>query len=145
MLTKLRLTNFKGFKDAELTLGEFTLLVGTNASGKSNIRDAFRFLHGISREYNLAEIIGEGYGGGGFIRWFGIRGGTRDLVFRGARAFAIEIFFSLKTDQIQQEASYRIEIDPGIESGETDAVESPRILTERLKISGQKDNIFEAV
>jgi AAA15 family ATPase/GTPase len=40
MLTKLRLTNFKGFKDAELTLGALTLLVGTNASGKSNVRDA---------------------------------------------------------------------------------------------------------
>ena len=30
-------------------LGPFTLIVGANASGKSNIRDAFRFLHGIGR------------------------------------------------------------------------------------------------
>ena len=58
MLTSLRLTNFKNFQDTELTLGPLTILVGTNASGKSNIRDAFRFLHGISRGYTLAEILG---------------------------------------------------------------------------------------
>ncbi|MGD9101036.1 MAG: AAA family ATPase [Anaerolineae bacterium] len=26
-----------------------TILIGTNAAGKSNLRDAFRFLHGIGR------------------------------------------------------------------------------------------------
>ncbi|MUG98777.1 AAA family ATPase [Scytonema sp. UIC 10036] len=61
MLTKLQLERFKNFQDSELILGPLTLLVGTNASGKSNIRDAFRFLHGISRGYNLAEIMGEKY------------------------------------------------------------------------------------
>lgn len=48
VLSKLILRNFKNFRDAELTLGPLSLLVGTNASGKSNLRDAFRFLHGIS-------------------------------------------------------------------------------------------------
>ena len=42
MLKRLRLENFKSFKNAELSLGDLTVLVGTNASGKSNIRDAFR-------------------------------------------------------------------------------------------------------
>jgi predicted ATP-dependent endonuclease of OLD family len=42
MLKSLRLENFKSFKNAELSLGDLTVLVGTNASGKSNIRDAFR-------------------------------------------------------------------------------------------------------
>ncbi|NJM35747.1 MAG: AAA family ATPase [Rhodomicrobium sp.] len=67
MLKKLRLERFKNFKEAELTLGPLTTLVGTNASGKSNIRDAFRFLHGISRGYSLAEIIGEKYVEGAFF------------------------------------------------------------------------------
>ncbi|MCP4345100.1 MAG: AAA family ATPase [Desulfobacterales bacterium] len=49
MLKKLRLEQFKNFKDSSLILGPLTVLIGTNASGKSNIRDAFRFLHGISR------------------------------------------------------------------------------------------------
>ena len=48
MFKSLRLERFKNFKDATLELGPFTVLIGSNASGKSNIRDAFRFLHGIA-------------------------------------------------------------------------------------------------
>jgi predicted ATPase len=94
MLKSLRLENFKSFKNAELSLGDLTVLVGTNASGKSNIRDAFRFLHGISRGYSIAEIIGEKYGEGGVLQWRGIRGGTKEITYCGADSFAIAISFS---------------------------------------------------
>ncbi len=60
MIRELHLERFKNFRDATLTLGNLTLLVGTNASGKSNLRDAFRFLHGISRGYTLARRSGSG-------------------------------------------------------------------------------------
>ena len=59
MITSLHLEHFKNFEDATLKLGPFTVLIGANASGKSNIRDAFLFLHGIGRGYSLAEILGE--------------------------------------------------------------------------------------
>ena len=98
MLKKLRLERFKNFKEAELVLGPLTLLVGTNASGKSNIRDAFRFLHGISRGYTLAEIIGEKWIEGGVLQWKGIRGGTREATFQGASTFALEVSFTIKGD-----------------------------------------------
>ncbi len=49
MLTRLKMEGFKNFKDTELVLGPLTTLIGNNASGKSNIRDAFRFLHRIAR------------------------------------------------------------------------------------------------
>ena len=49
MITSIRLINFKNFADETLRVGPFTVIVGANASGKSNIRDAFRFLHGIGR------------------------------------------------------------------------------------------------
>ena len=42
MLTSLRLRNFKNFADETLRMGPFTVLVGANASGKSNVRDALR-------------------------------------------------------------------------------------------------------
>src|ERR1700677_3712647 len=89
MFPSLRLERFKSFKDAELKLGPFTVLIGANASGKSNVRDAFRFLHGIARGYSLAEIIGEKYGEGGERVWTGIRGGTPEICFYGARSFAV--------------------------------------------------------
>ena len=44
MITSIRLVNFKNFADETLRVGPFTVIVGANASGKSNIRDAFRFL-----------------------------------------------------------------------------------------------------
>jgi AAA15 family ATPase/GTPase len=65
MFTSLSLERFKNFKDAELKLGPFNVLIGANATGKSNIRDAFRFLHGVARGYSLADIIGEKYAEGG--------------------------------------------------------------------------------
>lgn len=85
VLRELRLTNFKNFRQATLSLGPLTVLVGTNASGKSNLRDAFRFLHGqLGRGYNSAETIGGVYGDGGQLVWSGIRGGIRELSFLGS-------------------------------------------------------------
>ena len=80
MITSLRLVNFKNFADETLRVGPFTLLVGANASGKSNIRDAFRFLHGIGRGYTLAEIMGGKYGGGNQIEWEPIRGAPNEVI-----------------------------------------------------------------
>jgi predicted ATPase len=144
MLTKLRLTNFKGFKDAELTLGPLTLLVGTNASGKSNIRDALRFLHGIALGFNIAEIIGEKYGEGGILQWSGIRGGTKSLAFQGAETFTLEAFSSFNKGDEKGEISYTIEIYLGIVSGPSNAVISPYIVSEKLCLLGRNKIIFEA-
>ncbi len=138
MLKKLRLENFKNFKNAELHLGNFTILVGTNASGKSNIRDALRFLHGISRGYNLAEIMGEKYVESGVLQWRGIRGGTREITFTGSTTFTLEASFYIKKDASKQELIYSIEINP-------EAVnKTPTIINERLKIVGQENNFLEA-
>src|SRR5437764_9409488 len=107
MFTSLRLERFKSFKDAELKLGPFTVLIGANASGKSNLRDAFRFLHGIGRGYSLAEIIGEKYGEGGERVWTGIRGGPRAISYAGARSFALTVQMS---ESDGEELRYHIEV-----------------------------------
>ena len=85
MITSVRLENFKNFADETLRLGPFTVIVGANGSGKSNIRDAFRFLHGIGRGYSfrgytLSEIIGGKYGAGGQMEWAGIRGAPNEII-----------------------------------------------------------------
>ena len=79
MITSIRLVNFKNFADETLRLGPFTVIVGANASGKSNIRDAFRFLHGIGRGYTLAEIIGGKVGPGGQMEWQPLRGAPNEI------------------------------------------------------------------
>jgi predicted ATPase len=117
MITTLRLNNFKNFRDAELELGPLTLLVGTNASGKSNIRDAFRFLHGIGRGYSLAEIIGARYGEGGELQWQGIRGGIREIAYRQEKSFALgcTIDFTANIDKIVYD--YNIEVGTDVKIG----------------------------
>ena len=79
MITSVRMVNFKNFADETLKVGPFTVIVGANASGKSNIRDAFRFLHGIGRGYTLAEILGGKYGPGGQLEWEPIRGAPNEI------------------------------------------------------------------
>jgi len=133
MFTSLRLERFKNFKDAELKLGPFTILIGANASGKSNIRDAFRFLHGIARGYSLPEIIGEKYGEGGETVWTGIRGGAREITFSGERSFAL----AAQTLEEGKELRYRIEVE--IEKGKSE----PRVVSEKFGVPDEYDR-FES-
>ena len=91
MIKSLRLTNFKSFADETLRLGPFTVIVGANASGKSNIRDAFRFLHGIGRGYTLPEIFGGKYGPGGQREWSGIRGAPNEVIRFGAENSSVGV------------------------------------------------------
>jgi predicted ATPase len=137
MLKSLRLENFKSFKNAELSLGDLTVLVGTNASGKSNIRDAFRFLHGISRGYSIAEIIGEKYGEGGVLQWRGIRGGTKEITYCGEDSFAISISFSVNDGDTEYDMDYRIEIS-------ITHSPIPSIVKEELHCCQKEYPIFEA-
>jgi len=46
-IKKIRVKNFKSFKDLEVELGNLNILIGANASGKSNFVDIFRFLREI--------------------------------------------------------------------------------------------------
>ena len=91
MITSIRLVNFKNFADETLRVGPFTVIVGANASGKSNIRDAFRFLHGIGRNYTLAEIIG----GKSRSDWEPIRGAANEIIRFGQERFSIEVEMKL--------------------------------------------------
>jgi len=107
MITSLRFCGFKNFGDQTLRIGAFTVIVGTNASGKSNIRDAFRFLHGIGRGYTLAEIIGGKYGSGGQVEWAPMRGAAREIIRFSETSFALEVQL-----RIRRNITYLIEVEP---------------------------------
>lgn len=133
MIQSLHLTNFKNFQDATLSLGKLTVLVGTNASGKSNLRDAFRFLHGMARGYNLSEIIGEKYIGGA-LQWQGIRGGLREVVFLGGERFALETCLEI------QDIDYVHSIELDVERNG----EPPRVTRESLYADGAARLIYDS-
>jgi len=89
LLKRIKLENFKSFSDAEVSFGPLTVLIGTNASGKSNVKEALRFLNGVSRGYSLSEILNEKRATDGTLLWRGIRGGTAELIFKGLKEFQV--------------------------------------------------------
>ena len=93
LISRLKMANFKSFKDETLHVGPFTVIAGANASGKSNIRDAFRLLHGVGRGYSLADILGGKYGPGGQIEWRPIRGAPNEIVRFGKKRSSLDVSF----------------------------------------------------
>lgn len=55
-IKRVRIKNFRSFDDFELELGQFNVLVGANASGKSNLLHVFRFLRDIA-DHGLKDAI----------------------------------------------------------------------------------------
>jgi AAA15 family ATPase/GTPase len=57
MLKKLILENWKSFRYAELPIDPLTVLIGTNASGKSNVVEALEFLQRIARDKYIEDAL----------------------------------------------------------------------------------------
>ena len=133
MITSIRLVNFKNFADETLRVGPFTVIVGANASGKSNIRDAFRFLHGIGRGYTIAEILGGKYGGGGQREWEPIRGAADEIIRFGQPLFSLEVGFELNDAELQ----YSIEVGSDPES-------RSRFQLLKEKFTSDAETVFDA-
>ncbi|MFI7618580.1 AAA family ATPase [Nonomuraea terrae] len=56
-LTELRLTEFKTFRDAVLPIGDVTVLVGRNSSGKSNALDALDALSRLAEGRDVVDVL----------------------------------------------------------------------------------------
>lgn len=57
MITKLRLYDWKSYQESELHIDPLSVLVGTNASGKSNALDALQFLYRIAAGSTLTTAL----------------------------------------------------------------------------------------
>lgn len=128
MITSLRLKDFKNFTDETLHLGPLTIIVGANASGKSNLRDAFQFLQGLSLGFTLSEIINGRFGPGSQVMWSGIRGPGLELFRLGRDTFALHVSLNSNKKKIE----YCIEI--GIDSGSNHFF---RVVCEELRVENQ--------
>ncbi len=80
MITKLRLKNWKSFKDSTLYIDPLTILIGINASGKSNVLDALDFLKKIATpHWSINDAAGS------------IRGGFDFIIRRGEKKCQLEV------------------------------------------------------
>jgi len=56
MLKNIRIKGFKSYRDQQLPLSSLTLMIGANASGKSNALEAFRFLCWLGQGQKLSVL-----------------------------------------------------------------------------------------
>lgn len=101
MLKKLILENWKSFRYAELPLDPLTILIGANASGKSNTIEALDFLHQFSQGNLLVDIV-DGDSSS-------IRGGlSRINAGENASAFTLKILLSDSKSERSKDFEYSV-------------------------------------
>jgi predicted ATPase len=93
LLKKLILENWKSFRYAELPLDPLTVLIGTNASGKSNVVEALEFLQRIANGENIEAALA------GDKTLSSIRGGVELAARKGENEFTIKALVSGEDDE----------------------------------------------
>lgn len=73
MIKSLRLENWKSFSEATQYIDPVTILIGTNASGKSNLLDALELLRRIGSGADVDDAVN----GSGVLS--GLRGGASSI------------------------------------------------------------------
>ena len=116
MITRIHIRGFKSLADVELELGPLNLLIGANASGKSNLLDVFRFLQGVGYGFTVPQILDGKPQTDGSIAWPGIRGGSANVAWRsGDGVISIDSSWCYQGQTIRQSVSIRPNTEPQFE------------------------------
>jgi predicted ATPase len=105
MLTKIIAKNWKSLEAAELNIDAITVLIGSNASGKSNVLDAFLFLQRTASGVLLTSALQ----GDGSIS--AMRGGLDCVARKPGNRFSLST--TIKGDEDTTEFDYKIECEVG--------------------------------
>ncbi len=109
MLKKLILENWKSFRYAELPIDPLTVLIGTNASGKSNALDAIEFLSRTAR----GEDIPSALEGNSAIS--GIRGGSEWAALKPNTQFTLKALIQGEDERTDYLYSITIATSPKVQ------------------------------
>ncbi|MFZ1983945.1 MAG: AAA family ATPase [Desulfatitalea sp.] len=102
MLKELKLDRWKSFEQATLYIDPLTIIIGTNASGKSNTLDALLFLQRVASGVGIFQAIN------GDINLPPIRGGMEWVCRKPNKAFSLKL--ALGSDSQSQDYHYEIEV-----------------------------------
>src|ERR1017187_10476202 len=106
MLTKFTLAGFKSYREATLDLSPLTLLIGANASGKSNALEAMQMLSWLSRGRRLEEVF-QAVQETELL----IRGTVADLTYGAANSFRLGCVLEHQWEWTQLEVEMRAGAD----------------------------------
>jgi predicted ATPase len=87
MIKELKLINWKSFQEATLYIDPLTVVIGSNASGKSNCLDALLFLNRVSQGIAIFPAIA------GDVNLPAIRGGMEWICRKPEKEFTISVVF----------------------------------------------------
>ena len=110
VLSAVSALNFKSFSDAKLPLSELTVLIGANASGKSNALEALQLLSWLSGGQRLSQLRFDVKD-----RKLGLRGTTADLFRIGQEGTSFRLGCSLEPDANGRSLELTIEL--GLDGG----------------------------
>jgi len=102
MIKELKLENWKSFQQATLFVDPLTILIGTNASGKSNTLDALLFLQRTASGVGIFQAIN------GDVNLPPIRGGMEWVCRKPAKEFVLKV--TLGSDAKNQDYRYELAV-----------------------------------
>ncbi|MBN3927277.1 ATP-binding protein [Nostoc sp. NMS4] len=106
MLKQLILENWKSFRYAELPLDPLTVLIGTNASGKSNVVEALEFLQRIAIGENIEAALA------GDKTLPSLRGGIEWAALKPETQFTLKALIQGKNENIDYLYSITVQTKP---------------------------------
>ena len=102
MIKELKLTNWKSFEAATLYIDPLTVLIGSNASGKSNCLDALLFLNRVSQGITIFSSIA------GDVNLPALRGGMEWVSRKPEKQF--QLLVSISSDNEKQDYHYSLTV-----------------------------------
>jgi predicted ATPase len=102
MIKELELINWKSFQKATLYVDPLTVLIGNNASGKSNCLDALLFLNRVSQGVAIFPAIA------GDVNLLSLRGGIEWICRKPEKQFQLSI--TLGSDNERQDYRYDLTV-----------------------------------
>ena len=102
MLKRIKIQGYKSLADVEVHLGHLAVLIGSNASGKSNFLDALQLLSRIATCRTLKEAFGPPHRGYPLEAFTFIREGIKTLRRQEKVSFCIEIDVQLSPAVVEK-------------------------------------------
>ncbi|MBV7380356.1 AAA family ATPase [Maritimibacter dapengensis] len=108
MLRNITFRNWKSFRESKLHFDQLTILIGTNASGKSNALDALEFLSRIANSTDIMTALA----GDGVLA--GIRGQDNWASYRNGKSFSLSVLIGTDDEKTDYQYSITVVINDGV-------------------------------